>query len=219
MSRPGRDDEDGGGFLSRWSRLKQEAREREQEPEAPPPEPEPEQEPEAEAAAEPEAGDAAPAVGGDQGEAAEPLDLPDIDSLTRDSDYSVFMRAGVPADLRRQALRKLWRSDPVLANLDGLNDYDQNYAAPSIVGAAVRTAYDVFKGYAPRDVEAGEATAEAADSVEAAAQQSDAAAQYPQPPAEQPEDAAKAAASAAAAEPEDKMDENGPLSGKDGDRA
>ncbi|MCA1941624.1 MAG: DUF3306 domain-containing protein [Caenispirillum bisanense] len=214
MSRPGRDDEDGGGgFLSRWSRLKQEAREREQEPEAPQPEPEPEPEQEPETAAEPDGADA------DQAEAAEPLDLPDIDSLTRDSDYSVFMRAGVPADLRRQALRKLWRSDPVLANLDGLNDYDQNYAAPSIVGAAVRTAYDVFKGYAPRDVEAGEATAEAAASVEAAAQQSDTAAQYPQPPAEQPEDAAKAAASGAAAEPENKADESGPLSGKDDERA
>ncbi|SOD90905.1 DUF3306 domain-containing protein [Caenispirillum bisanense] len=216
MSRPGRDDEDGGGgFLSRWSRLKQEAREREQEPAT---EPDPAPEPPAEA--EPDAADdTAPATDVVEGEATEPLDLPDIDSLTRDSDYSVFMRAGVPADLRRQALRKLWRSDPVLANLDGLNDYDENYAAPSIVGAAVRTAYDVFKGYAPRDVEAGEATAEAADSLEAAAQQSDTAAQYPQPPTEQPEEAAKAAASAAAAEPENKTDESGPLSGENDERA
>ena len=34
------------------------------------------------------------------------------------------MREGVPEFLKKQALRKLWLSSPILANLDGLNDYD-----------------------------------------------------------------------------------------------
>lgn len=48
----------------------------------------------------------------------------DIDSLTKESDFTIFMQKGVPAALKKKALRKLWTSDPVLANLDGLNDYE-----------------------------------------------------------------------------------------------
>ena len=59
-----------------------------------------------------------------------PPDLPDIDSLDKDSNYAVFLKEGVPEALTRLALRKLWRSDPVLAVLDGLNDYDEDYHTP-----------------------------------------------------------------------------------------
>lgn len=48
----------------------------------------------------------------------------DIESLTKESDFTIFMQKGVPAALKKRALRKLWTSDPVLANLDGLNDYE-----------------------------------------------------------------------------------------------
>ena len=34
--------------------------------------------------------------------------LPSIDSLTKDSDYSVFLNQDVPVELHRAALRKLW---------------------------------------------------------------------------------------------------------------
>lgn len=50
--------------------------------------------------------------------------LPDVESLTYESDFTAFLREGVPDQLKQAALRKLWTSDPVLANLDGLNDYD-----------------------------------------------------------------------------------------------
>ena len=76
-----------------------------------------------------------------------PEDLPAIDTLGKDSDYTVFLRAGVPEDLRRQALRALWRSDPLLANLDGLNDFDEDYRTADGVVEIVRTAYRVGKGY------------------------------------------------------------------------
>ncbi len=39
-------------------------------------------------------------------------DLPPLESLGKDSNYSLFMREGVPEEMRTAALRKLWRSDP-----------------------------------------------------------------------------------------------------------
>ncbi|MBT7487815.1 MAG: DUF3306 domain-containing protein [Rhodospirillales bacterium] len=56
-----------------------------------------------------------------------PEDLPDIETLEKDSDYTPFLAEGVPEALKKLALRKLWASDPVLANLDGLNDYDEDF--------------------------------------------------------------------------------------------
>lgn len=55
-------------------------------------------------------------------------DLPDIESLTAESDFSAFMQRGVPEELQKLALRKLWKSNPVFANLDGLNDYDEDFS-------------------------------------------------------------------------------------------
>ncbi len=52
--------------------------------------------------------------------------LPAIETLGADSDYSGFMRAGVPDALRVQALRKLWRSHPVISAVDELSDYGSN---------------------------------------------------------------------------------------------
>ncbi len=55
----------------------------------------------------------------------------DIDALGKGDDFTVFFKRGVPRALRSKALRKLWRTNPVLANLDGLNDYDTDFNAPA----------------------------------------------------------------------------------------
>ncbi len=75
--------------------------------------------------------------------------LPPIESLNADSDFTPFLDRAVPAELRRMALRKLWLSDPVFANLDGLNDYDDDFRTLG-VGKLVRTAYEVGKGMVTR---------------------------------------------------------------------
>ena len=118
------------GFLSRWSRLKSE--EREQKP----------------AAIAAEDAPSAPDAETEPGiEATDPnADLPPIETLGRHSDYTVFMRAGVAPALRNQALRKLWRSDPVFANLDGLLEYGGDYSLPFKNRDLVVTAYQVGKG-------------------------------------------------------------------------
>ena len=53
-------------------------------------------------------------------------DMPDLDSLTEDSDYSGFMSEGVSDELRNLALRKLFRSS-VFNIRDGLDEYDDDF--------------------------------------------------------------------------------------------
>lgn len=124
------------GFLRRWSRRKAEAQSA-----ATAPIEDSEERPEGapvglEQSAEPEK----PAL-------IDPKDLPAIDTLDATSDFTVFMRPGVPLELRNQALRKLWRSDPLLANLDGLLEYGEDYSLPSWPKDAIRTAYKVGRGF------------------------------------------------------------------------
>jgi len=79
--------------------------------------------------------------------------LPDVDTLDAESDYTGFLGENVPADLAKMAMRKLWRSDPVLANIDGLNDYDEDFSMVGMVSEVVKTAYQVGKGYVAADDE------------------------------------------------------------------
>ena len=133
------------GFVNRWSRRKQALMESD-----PPP-------PDAEAAG------AKPQT---EIENAPPPDLPDIESLDANSDYTAFLQDGVPEELQRLALRTLWRSDPVLANLDGLNDYDEDF------GAAMRIGAEAMREFAR--LEAAEAKAAEAEAGEVSPQPDDA---------------------------------------------
>ena len=119
------------GVLKRWHRRKTAARE----------------EPAIEAQEAPE--DLPVATDAEQAPAEEapPPDLPDIDTLDADSDFSVFMAEGVPEDIRRLALRKLWRLDPVLANVDGLVDYGEDFTDSAMVVQGMKTAYRLSKGW------------------------------------------------------------------------
>ena len=42
----------------------------------------------------------------------------------------------MPEFIRRKALSKLWLSSPILANIDGLNDYDEDF---TVAGSLVET--------------------------------------------------------------------------------
>lgn len=88
-----------------------------------------------------------------------PEDLPDVEAMDADSDYTMFLGENVPQDLAKLALRKLWRSDPLLANLDGLNDYDEDFSKVGMVTEAVKTAYKVGKGFLTEEDENEESKA------------------------------------------------------------
>jgi hypothetical protein len=139
----------GEAFLSRWSRLKRTAVKPEPESvDVAPPVEETAALPIAvadEMPADPAQPDA-PAT--TDGEADDPLkDLPPIEDLTGESDFTPFLRAEVPEDLHRQALRKLWTSDPIYANDDGLKDYADDYASLFTGNVPVKTLYRVGEGF------------------------------------------------------------------------
>ncbi len=79
-------------------------------------------------------------------EVLEALDLPDPDTLKMGDDFKVFMGQVVPDRIRRRALRSLWRSNPVLANVDMLVDYGEDFTDSATVIENMQTAYQVGKG-------------------------------------------------------------------------
>lgn len=76
----------------------------------------------------------------------EELGLPDPDDLALGDDIKGFMSKAVPDRLRRRALRQLWRLNPVLANVDGLLDYGEDFTDSAMVIENMQTAYQVGKG-------------------------------------------------------------------------
>ena len=109
---PGKNDED---FLTRWSRRKQESRRAQEQ-----------------LVNEPETPDA-------------PLettrhltdeDMPPIESLDEDSDYSGFLSPKVSEELRKRALRKLFHSAGINVR-DGLDDYDEDFTEFAKLGDIV----------------------------------------------------------------------------------
>ncbi len=65
----------------------------------------------------------------------------DFDSLNYASDYTKFMKKGVPEAVKRRALRMLWSSNPILANLDGLNDYDEDFTDAALAVKVLTSNY------------------------------------------------------------------------------
>jgi hypothetical protein len=172
-------------FLRRWARRKEESRTAlARQPALTQPAPP--------RSADPPAGDEVvvqPSVGPQEGETAEqPLELPSLESLTEDSDYSAFMRAGVSPDSRRDALRKLFRS-PKYGVVDPLDPYRTDYGKYAPLGDIVTADMKfhaerllreelerVANAVDPDSPDAGQATASASSGSSAASpQDSDAA--------------------------------------------
>ena len=112
---------DKDSFLSRWSRLKQEAQDQPLQEKAP------------EKAVDP----------------AAPLpELPPADKLTFDSDYRAFFHPKVDEDVRRAALKKLF-SDPRFNVMDGLDvyvdDYSKTEPIPPAMLAGLRQAQKILE--------------------------------------------------------------------------
>ena len=80
-----------------------------------------------------------PAGRGDRQDVEAPTaapELPSLESLGEDSDYSAFLDSDVPVDMQRKALRKLFQS-PKFNVRDGLDDYDLDYTSPEPLGDIV----------------------------------------------------------------------------------
>lgn len=145
-------------FLSRWARRKSEARNPSAEPAIDPKE-------KTDDVVNITTDDASHAEGLEHDgatEIKENFDDVNFDELDYSSDYTRFMKEDVPDLVRRRALRQLWASDPILANLDGLNEYDEDYTDAALAVKVLQSAWKPGKGYATDDeaVEEASATAE-----------------------------------------------------------
>jgi hypothetical protein len=139
-------------FLARWSRRKQEV-----ETPAPPvkgPEPKAEPEPEQK-----------PEDGFDLSK------LPSIESLGKDSDYSMFMHKAVPEELRLKALRRMWSTDPALSVPELLDIHAWDYTGTDGIKPLVTPALEAL----------------AAAAREAAKRAREAALEKKEPPADSPD--------------------------------
>ncbi|KJZ23676.1 DUF3306 domain-containing protein [Tritonibacter mobilis] len=132
------------------------------------------------------------------------LDLPDPDTLGPGDDFKAFLTEAVPARLKTRALRRLWVTNPVLANVDGLIDYGEDFTDAAMAVENIQTAYQVGKGMTAHVEELArqaerEAAAQGADDVAPDVAASDAQEDTISPE----ENAEAAAASVASAEAEE----------------
>jgi hypothetical protein len=131
MTGPDHDD-DGRGFLARWSQRKHEAKQPEPKRDVPAAEAEVPKEPVSE---------------GDATQQFDLSSLPKLEDLTETTDITGFLRKGVPEHLRNAVLRKSWALDPAIRNyvnpaLDYAYDWNTAGGVPgsSEIGADVDVA-------------------------------------------------------------------------------
>lgn len=119
---------DGENFVARWSRLKRDTAKEKTEAHA---NPDP---------AHVQGGGAqtAPSDDGRAGKTADPPEpafdpakLPPLESITADSDISAFLQSGVPAELTRAALRRVWTADPAIRDFIGLAENQWDFTDPT----------------------------------------------------------------------------------------
>lgn len=150
-------------FLARWSKRKIEARKIEEQ--ATPPEETSEE------VENPSDENAAGASAEQDADIQQYFDDVNFEELDYDSDYTRFMKEGVPEMVRRKALRQLWASDPILANLDGLNEYDEDYTDAALAVKALQSAWKPGQGYdTPEDEPKAASTETSSESEEKIAQ-------------------------------------------------
>jgi hypothetical protein len=63
----------------------------------------------------------------------DPASLPSIESIVADTDIVAFLRAGVPAELTRAALRRAWASDPAIREFIGIAENQWDFNDPNAI--------------------------------------------------------------------------------------
>jgi hypothetical protein len=82
------------------------------------------------------------------------LELPEPDTLKLGDTVEKFMDGRVPERIRARALRAFWKTNPLLANIDGLDEYCDDYTDAATVIENLQTIYEVGKGYASQALDA-----------------------------------------------------------------
>lgn len=74
-------------------------------------------------------------------------DLPPVETLNKDSDFTPFFNSNVPDYLKRHAFKALWASSSFFNFRDGLDDYDENFRFIDKLITAADSDYKAGKGY------------------------------------------------------------------------
>ncbi|MBY6119918.1 DUF3306 domain-containing protein [Mameliella alba] len=91
------------------------------------------------------------------------LNLPAPEEMEDPAQVQALLKAVAPQRLKTRALRRLWRLNPVLANVDGLVDYGDDFTDAARVVENLQSLYQVGKGMFDKAVEQAEAEARAAN--------------------------------------------------------
>ena len=75
------------------------------------------------------------------------LNLPDPETMKTGDNFKEFLKKNVPEHLKKRALRKLWLTNPIFANLDGMNEYDEDFTLATSALEEFATNYVVGKGF------------------------------------------------------------------------
>src|SRR5262245_6843775 len=113
-------------FLRRWSRLKRAERQRPPQSPGTPPAREPACPP---AVATSERGQ--PPQSGPEPSSLAETALPAIQSIAANTDIRAFLRAGVPAELTKAALRRAWTTDPAIRDFIGIAENQWDFTDPT----------------------------------------------------------------------------------------
>lgn len=114
-------------FVARWSRLKRDTAKETKDKTA------------ADAAghkpgavADEQRAEGAPPAEGELTEPAfDPASLPSIESITGSSDIRAFLQKGVPAELTKAALRRVWTTDPAIRDFIGIAENQWDFTDPT----------------------------------------------------------------------------------------
>jgi len=115
-------------FLRRWSRLKRAERQRPPQSPGTPPAREPACPP---AVATSERGQ--PPQSGPEPSSLAETALPAIQSIAANTDIRAFLRAGVPAELTKAALRRAWTADPAIRDFIGIAENQWDFTDPAAI--------------------------------------------------------------------------------------
>jgi Protein of unknown function (DUF3306) len=107
-------------FVARWLRRKRETAKPDTKPDATSP-----------AAADPADDNATTLAAPQSAPEFDVTSLPPIDSITADSDIRAFLQSGVPADLTRAALRRVWTTDPAIRDFIGIAENQWDFTDPN----------------------------------------------------------------------------------------
>jgi hypothetical protein len=115
-------------FVARWSRLKGETVKKREEADVAQSDPHGDA---GTAAADQGAKGAPPKADKASEPAFDPTSLPPIESITAGSDIRAFLQSGVPAELTKAALRRVWTTDPAIRDFIGIAENQWDFTDPT----------------------------------------------------------------------------------------